>query len=368
VLAFTQRLIFLFFGPFVVGSILLQFWQQKLPFKTYLNYLGVVMLALLAIMPFIITDTFVVLKSFLGGVFIKINHDEMGTYFNMSYINNFVKEPINLIFSIFCLIGIWFFIKLHPSKLTVIIFVVNFLLILFSSLKAAQLYNTHTFPLSIMAIVLIAFGTYGSFTWLEEKRKMPVLCILGLILLANTFWAIQKNNSSVFEQQQNLSDAIAWVKSLNNNEKVLLSLDFDGLVAKNKDCLLREYEANANENYRMNKLSKLLKMPPSDSLSKFTLPILAQSFAFEDEKLFDTQYQIALKYVDTDRGKRFDTDYFFNNNFNMSHCYEKMEALKRFSEGKYHYVVSKEQIGSLKPIKSFLKSGGDIYWAYEYKN
>ena len=368
VFAFTQRLIFLFFGPFVVGGILLQFWQQKLSLKTYLNYFGVVIMALFAIMPFIVTDTFVVLKSFLGGVFIKINHDEMGTYFNMSYINGFIGEPINLIFSVFCLIGIGFFVKLYPSKPTAIIFVLNFMLVLFSSLKAAQLYNTHTFPLSMMAIVLIAFGIYGSFTWLGEDKKSVILGILGLILLVNTFWVIQKNKKSVFEQQQNLSDAIAWVKSLNNNEKVLLSLDFDGLVAKNKACLMREYEANASESYRMNKLSKLLKMPPSDTISKFTLPILAQSFAFEDEKLFDIQYQIALKYVDTDLSKRFDTDYFFNNNFNMSHCYEKTEALARFNQGKYRYLLSKEQVGSLKPIKSFLKGGGEMYWAYEYKN
>jgi hypothetical protein len=165
-----------------------------------------------------------------------------------------------------------------------------------------------------------------------------------------------------------LANAIAWINTLNNNQKVLLSLDFDGLIAKNKTCLLREYQSNASENYRMNKLHKLLRMPLSDTISKFTLPVLAQSFAFEDEKLFDIQYQIALKYVESDQRKRFDTDYFFNNNFNMSHCYEKTEALKRFNQGKYHFVVTKEQIGSLKPFKSFTKGGGDIYWAYEYKN
>ena len=57
IITFTQRLIFLFFGPFVLGGILINLWQQKIPFKTYVNYFGVVILALFALMPFIITDT-----------------------------------------------------------------------------------------------------------------------------------------------------------------------------------------------------------------------------------------------------------------------------------------------------------------------
>ena len=367
ILSFTQRLIFLFFGPFVIGTVLIHLRQQKIPWKTYLNYFGVIILALFALMPFILTDTFVVLKSFLGGVFTKINHDKMDTFFNMSYINNFIREPLNLVFSFFCIIGLWFFYKIYPVKSIAVAFILNFLFILYSSLKAAQLYDSHTFPLSIMAIILIAFGIYGMVLMVNENLKKWVLITLSLFLMANTVLSIQKNKISVNEQQQNLADAIGWIKSLNNNEKILLSLNFDGLIPKNKSCLLREYSANANEDYRINKLSKLLKIAKTDSISKFTLPILAQSFAFEDEKLFDTQYQIAIKYLETDKSKHFDTDYFFENNNNMSHCYVEKEALNRFYEGKYHFIVSQIQLPNLKPIKSFLKRGGEIFWAYEFK-
>ena len=155
---------------------------------------------------------------------------------------------------------------------------------------------------------------------------------------------------------------------MENNEKIALTLDFDGLILKNKACLLREYEANASDNYRIRKLSKLLKLPPSDSISKFTLPILAQSFAFEDEKLFDTQYQISLKYVDSDSTKRFDTEYFFENNNNMSHCILQDQALKRFQAGNYKYIISKDQIPNLTPVKSFTRGGGIMFWAYEFKS
>ena len=58
----------------------------------------------------------------------------------------------------------------------------------------------------------------------------------------------------------------------------------------------------------------------------------------------------------------------FKNNNNMSHCYVENEALNRFKEGKYHYLISQVQMPDLKPVKSFLKGGGDIFWAYEFKN
>ena len=368
ILTFTQRLIFVFFSPFVIGSILIHLWEQKIIWKTYLKYFLIVILALFALMPFIITDTMVVMKSFLGGVFIKINHNQMDTYFNIEFINNFFNKPINIFFSIFTIIGSWFWVKLYSSKFISFLFIANFLFILFSSLKAAQLYSTHTFPLSIMAIIMIGFGIDSIIKLVKENQKKWVLEILALFLIFNSFWAIHKSNIAITEQLQNIADAVSWIKGLENNEKVALTLDFDGLIPKNKACLLREYDANASDNYRIRKLAKLLKMPSSDSISKFTIPILAQSFAFEDEKLFDTQYQIALKYVDSDSTKRFDTVYFFENNNNMSHCILKDQALKSFQAGMYKYIISKDKISNLTPVKSFIKNGGDRFWAYEFKS
>jgi hypothetical protein len=367
ILTVTQRLIFLFLSPFVIGGVLLHLWNQNIGWKVYLKYLTIVVLALFAFMPFIITDTFVVLKSFLGGVFIKLNHDKMDTYFNMTYINDFLSKPLNVVLSILSIIGTWFIIRKYPSKLLISLFLGNFLFFLFTSLKAAQLYVTHTFPLSMMAIILIGFGLAGILELIKGQSKQWVLMGFSIILIANSLYAVAKNNADIKEQQQNLADAIAWVKALKNNEKIALELDFDGLIPKNKATLMREYQANASEKYRIGKLHRLLKVPQLDSLNKFPLPIIAQSFAFEDEKLFDTQYQIALKYVDTDNLKRFDTDYFFENNSMMSHCLLREDALNRFENGQYHYLISKAQLENKKPIKTFLKTGGTGFWVYENK-
>lgn len=367
ILTVTQRLIFLFLSPFILGGIMTHLWKQNISWKVYLKYSTIVLLALFAFMPFIITDTFVVLKSFLGGVFIKLNHDKMDTYFNMNYINDFLGKPLNIILSILAIIGTWFIIKKHPSKLLIFLFIGNFLFFLFTSLKAAQLYVTHTFPLAMMGFVLIGFGLAGILELIKGKTKQWVLIGFSFLLIMNSLFAVAKNNADIKEQQQNLADAIAWVKSLKNNEKIALELDFDGLIPKNKATLMREYQANASEKYRIGKLHRLLKVPQTDSLNKFPLPIIAQSFAFEDEKLFDTQYQIALKYIDTDNRKRFDTDYFFENNSMMSHCLVREDALKRFEVGQYQYLISKSQLDNKKPLKTFLKTGGTGFWVYEYK-
>ena len=365
ILTITQRLIFLFLSPFVLGGIMLHLWNQNIGWKVYLKCFMIVVLALFAFMPFIITDTFVVLKSFLGGVFIKLNHEKMDTYFNMTYINDFMGKPLNIILSILSIIGAWFIVRKYTSKLLICLFLGNFLFFLFTSLKAAQLYVTHTFPLSMMAIILIGFGLAGILELIKGKAKQWVLMGFSVILIINSLYAVAKNNADIKEQQQNLADTIEWVKSLKNNEKIALELDFDGLIPKNKATLMREYQANASEKYRVGKLHRLLKVPQLDSLNKFPLPIIAQSFAFEDEKLFDTQYQIALKYVGTDNRKRFDTDYFFENNSMMSHCLVREDALNRFENGQYHYLISKAQLENKKPIKTFLKTGGTGFWIYE---
>ena len=368
ILTVTQRLIFLFLSPFVLGGIMIHLLKQNIGWRIYLKYLTIVLLTFFTFMPFIITDTFVVLKSFLGGIFIKLNHDKMSTYFNMTYINDFVNKPLNIVLSLLAIIGTWFIVKKFPSKLLISFFLGNFLFFLFTSLKSAQLYVTHTFPLSMMAIILIGFGLTGILELIKGKSKQWVLIGLCFILIINSLIAVAKTNADIKEQQQNLADAIDWVKSLNNNEKIALELDFDGLIPKNKATLMREYQANTSEKYRINKLRILLKLPQSDTLNKFPLPIIAQSFAFEDEKLFDTQYKIALKYVDTDNQKRFDTDYFFENNSMMSHCLVSEDALKRFEAGQYRYLISKSQLDHKKPLKTFLKTGGNGFWVYEYKN
>jgi hypothetical protein len=368
VLTISQRLIFLFLTPFVIGSLIVYLKEEKYSWRDFFKYAIIFLAFLIALIPFLITDLLVVLKSFIGVAFTKLKHNSMDTYFNMDYINTFIKKPSNIFVSVLTLFGIYYFYKNYNRKIILFLFLGNLFFLLFSSLKSAQLYITHTYPLAIMFIVLIGFGLINLINFFNLSNKKWAYWGIIFLMTINTFNEIYKINNQIQAQQKNITDVISWVKSTNNNEKIALPLDFDGFIPKNKSCLLREYQANLSEKYRFEKLSKLLNMPISDSISKFTLPIIAQSFAFEDEKFLDTKYQIELKYIESDSNKKFNTDYYFFKTDNMSHCILRTEAMKGFNEGKYHYLVSDEKLVGLSPIKSFENTGAISFWVYENRN
>jgi hypothetical protein len=367
-LTISQRLIFLFLTPFVLGSLMVYLKEEKYSWRDFLKYTTIFLAFLIALIPFLITDLLVVLKSFIGVAFAKLNHNSMGTYFNMDYISTFLMKPFNIFVSVLSILGIYYFHRNYNRRIILFLFLGNLFFILFNSLKSAQLYITHTYPLAIMFIVLIGFGLiYIISIFNLSKEKWAYWGIIFLMTI-NSFNEIHKKNNEIHAQQKNIADVILWVKSTNNNEKIALPLDFDGLLPKNQDCLLREYQANLSEKYRFEKLSKLLKIPVSDSISKFSLPIIAQSFAFEDEKFLDTKYQIELKYIESDSNKKFNTDYYFFKTDNMSHCILKTDALTGFSKGKYHYLVSDEKLVGLSPLKTFESVGSISFWVYENRN
>lgn len=368
IITVSQRLIFLFMTPFVVGSLGIHLWEQKIPFKTYLNYFLVILFALFTFIPFILTDTFVVMKSFFGVIFIKMHQSQMSTYFNYAFIMDFTKSPMNIFFTICAIAGIWFLLRMYKKKSIALLFVFNLLLFLFTSLKSAQLYPSHLFPATIMSIILIGFGVLGVIQYQKESFKKYLVVIFCVFLIANAAFGVHYNNKRMAAEQMNLADAVAWIKTLNNNEVIALELDFDGFLPKNMECLKRERDANISEEYQIDKLRTLLKIQIADSTKKADyLPVIARSFATEDEKLMDIEYQVLLKNVKYDRTKRFNTFYFYDTSSMMSHCMIREEAYKKFDEMKYHYLISAKKLNQYKPIKTFEKQGGAQYWVYEQK-
>ncbi|MBB6004499.1 hypothetical protein [Arcicella rosea] len=364
----SQRLIFLFITPFIIGSLAVHLRAQKIAFKTYLNYFLVILFALFTFIPFALTDTFVVLKSFFGVIFIKMHQSPMPTFFNYAFILDFLTSPTNIFFSVCTVVGAWFLLKVYPSKTIILMYIGNLLFFLFTSLKSAQLYPSHLFPATMMSIILIGFGFVAVVQTQKEYLKKYLVTVFCLLLIANSGYGVYSNNKRMTAEQINLAEAIKWINSLDNNETIALELDFDGFIPKNLACLEREKHANISEAYRVDKLSKLLKIQVSDATQQVNaLPIIAQAFASEDEKLMDVEYQILLKNVHTDSSKRFNTYYFFDTSSMMSHCMVRDEAYQKFEENQYHYLISAKQLDKYKPIKAFEKDGGGKYWVYEQK-
>ncbi|MDR6562606.1 MULTISPECIES: hypothetical protein [unclassified Arcicella] len=364
----AQRLIFLFMTPFIIGSLIVHLRAQKISFRTYRNYFLVILFALFTLIPFIITDTFVILKSFFGVIFIKMHQSPMQTYFNYSFIMDFLSSPVNVFFTICTIIGTWFLLKVYPSKIIILLYVGNLLLFLFTSLKSAQLYYSHLFPATMMSVILIGFGFIGIIHKQKEGIKNKLVLIFCMLLVINSSYGVYYNNKKMNAEEKNLADAISWVKSLDNNETIALELDFDGFIPKNLACLEREKKANISEAYKIDKLSKLLKVSITDSLQRVqAMPVIAQAFASEDEKLMDVEYQVLLKNIQSDTSKRFNTYYFFDTSSMMSHCMLREKAYQQFEQNQYHYIITTKKLNQYQPIKAFEKDGGTKYWVYENK-
>lgn len=365
----SQRLIFLFISPFVFGSLFIHLKAQKIPLRTYFNHFVFIIFAILTLIPFAITDTFVVLKSFFGVIFIKMNQNQTSNFFNYDFINEFLKNWVNVIFTFWTIMGAIFLIKKYPSNKIILFYLGNLLFFLFSSLRSAQLYPSHLYPATIMSVVLIGFGFVSVIQKQAESLKRYLFVFLGLLLIGNSAFGVYSNNKRMAGEQRNLADAISWIKTLDNNETIAFELDFDGFIPKNRINLEREKTANFSESYRNDKLSKLLGVPLIDSTGNIInhLPVIAQAFASEDEKLMDVEYQVLLAKIDKDTLKRFNTFYFFDTSSMMSHCMLRDEAIKKFDENQFHYLVSAKPLKNFQAIKSFDKDGGGKYWVYEQK-
>lgn len=358
----SQRFIFLFLSPFILGTLYIHLKGQKIALRTYLNY-GLFMIVLMfALVPFLITDTFMVFKAFLGGILAKLNHSQMETFINLPFIFSVFKNPINILFLFLSLLGYWFMIKKYPSRIITYLFLGNIFLFLFSSLRSSELYPSHVFPVTIISNLSTGFGLLSLIQLLKGNSKWISILAFSLILVISSTQDLYITHTNISDQQKNLAQAINWIKSnINKDDKILLDLDFEGFIPKNKECLIREFKANNDEKYLVRKLSNMLKLNTSDSTHSTDIPVLVKSFASEDEKLLDFQYRVLLKYADTNITNSFNTYYLFVNNETMSHCLVQEDALKRFDQGEFHYLVTKIKLLNHIPIKSF----GESFWVYE---
>ena len=67
-------------------------------------------------------------------------------------------------------------------------------------------------------------------------------------MVINSLYAVAKNNADIKEQQQNLADAIVWIKSLKNNEKIALELELTAKSEKRYRELILKYRLSKDFN------------------------------------------------------------------------------------------------------------------------
>ena len=358
-LVLAERLIFAFFVPFYLGAVFLLANRNK--FQNSAFAVLMIFVAFVLFCPFIITDTLVVMKSFVGGIIAKINDKPMGTFFNKDYIGLYVSNPVNVVILLLAALGL--FSMLRTRKIVYYLLIGNLAVFLFLVLRSSLIYDTHVLPAGVVTMFLVGLGL----GFVAEKFPVWGFRIASLLV---AIIAISHILSSVeyhgrVRKKLNMHDACAWISTLPNETRMLVNPEFEFYIPKSEACLLREQALNLDSQKMIRKLNYLLGSKAGMEVEGKNLPIIASAFAFEDEQQYDAQYRILLKFTPAEKTKVYDYDVYFDSVELASHSVQTMQAFKDFENGKYEYLVTEKFLEDRRPIKTFNKEWGNHYYVYQ---
>ena len=351
-LCLSQRLLLVFMVPFVVGSLAWYAFRYKNA-KLFWSGAGSFFATILVAIPYLITDLMVILKSFFGGIVNKMNVKAPKTLFNEDFIVAFFSNPVNVFFAILFLMGLFYLFKRQLYGFAALLLLVNIFLFWFSALRSPQVYSTHFLPTSVACLPFVGFGVVFLLTLGNTKKLLGI----RYFVLSVPFWlglyefmAFQK----AAHQHTNFHEAQAWVIGLEANSKIALDPEYEEFIPKNKVCLLREQQQNNDPERRIVKIRKILSGVKNDMVDFDKLPVIARSFAFEDEELAEVQYRLRLKFYDASK-PAFDVYYMLNDINLANHAVQRdsVIAALRANSPRYDYFVSVGGIAELKPFKVF---------------
>jgi len=357
-LVLAERLIFAFFVPFYIGAIFLLANRNK--FQNAALAVLMIFIAFVLFCPFIITDTLVVMKSFVGGIIAKINDKPMGTFFNMEYIGLYLSNPVNVIILILALIGL--FSMLKTRMVMYYLLIGNLAIFLFLVLRSSLIYDTHVLPAAVVTMFLVGLGL--GFIAEKVKNWGWRLAYFLIAIIAVTHIISSVDYHSRVRKKLNMHDACAWISTLPSETRMLVNPEFEFYVPKSVHCLLREQALNVDNQKMIKKLNYLLGSKAGMEVEGKDLPIIANAFAFEDERQYDTEYKILLKFTPKEKAKVYDYDVYFDSVELASHSIQTEEAFKDFEDGKYEYLVTEKKLEGREPIKTFSQEWGTHYYVY----
>jgi hypothetical protein len=357
-LILAQRLIFAFFIPFFVIAIFLLVSQHKI--KNVLFSLLVILLSFIIFCPFILSDTLVVMKSFVGGIIAKMNDKPMGTFFNMEYLNEYFHQPVNYVILLLSAAGI--FSLLRTRKMICYVLIANLFVFLFLVLRSSKIYDTHVLPAGVVNLFLVGFGL-SYIVEIGKEAGQKIALVLAAILVFTSFSEAYAQHERV-HRRLNMHAASEWILTLPSGTKMLLNPEFEFYIPKTETCILRDKAQNLDTLKMIKKINFLLGNKGAAELSEKDLPVIANAFAFEDEKQYDAQYRILLKYASSEKRKMYDYDIYFDAIELASHSVQTQKAIKEFRAGKYEYMVTEYQLDGKTPIRIFNKDEGSYYYVY----
>jgi hypothetical protein len=339
--------LFVFIAPILVGGIYFKSTANRFQRVIYFVLLTIGVFVLLC--PFLITDPLVVLKSFFGGILAKMQDKPMTTFLNFEYIGDYFKNPVSYLLVLFAMLGGWVLIR--QRKIFNYILVGNWILFLFLVLRSAKIYYTHVLPAGILTLFAVALGV----SFVAEKagqRQYILAAILSLPIVAVNLYEYVR-----FQQRSHVISptalSYAWIKTLPAETTLLVHPELEFYLPKSKQTLSRYLEMNRDSLKMVRKLNFLMGNNGPSAASNEDLPYVARSFAFEDERLYEIQYQLLHKYAEKGEPKKYTYQVYLDNTILASASVQTDAGIEDFKKGQYKYMITDLQLDGLEPVKFF---------------
>ncbi|GAB3182084.1 hypothetical protein GCM10027291_52640 [Telluribacter humicola] len=349
----AERLLFLFVSPIFFLSIFFLLAEHE-RWRVALRSVAFTFMVFVALCPFLLTDPLVVAKSFVGGIIAKMNDKPMETLFNQDYIGSYFDQPTSYLIIILAVLGTY--VLLRERKIQYWVLVLNWVFFLFLVLRSAKIYDTHVLPAGVITLIMSGLGV-GYVYHQIRKAGWVISLVLVLVIAVASQWRYYEFQG-VRHERMNAFSAFDWAQTLPADVKILAPIDLDFYLQKSEVALLRNQEQRRDTTLMIRKLNYLLGNKSGNEVDDTGLSVVAKSFAFEDEGLYDIQYQILLRYSDRKEVPKYDYDVYMDNVLLTSHSVEWEKALQDFKDGKYKYLITERSVDGYNPIKVFDKEEG----------
>ncbi|CCH03026.1 hypothetical protein FAES_5027 [Fibrella aestuarina BUZ 2] len=344
-LMISQRLLFVFTFPFLLGGLLL---QMGFSLRRAVGTLALLLLCTLLAMPFLFTDSFVVLKAFLGGMLQKVNGAPQPTYFNWTYIRDSVLGTPTVWQAALIVIGSVAFWRFYPKRGVAALLLGNLLFLTVTIFHASKIYHTHTLPIRCLTLFPLLYGLY----WLYRatNRIWVMYGLLAIYVMANAYEGWDMVRASFISNP--MWDVVTYLKTLPDSKRVLIDPIFDNVAPRSQKTLARELS-----NIQDMTLTQVKYKRQLGGKVEGDVPIAMVATLSEDERLAVLQRQVLARY--TPAGRFPDSFVYTDYPGFVNYFIDKASAMADFDKGQYDYLVTYEALPNRQPVRIFWT---EAYW------
>ncbi|MBO0948515.1 hypothetical protein [Fibrella forsythiae] len=326
-LLISQRLLFMFTFPFLLGGVLLRMgwsWQRAV------GLLGALLLFMLLTMPFLWTDSFVLLKAFAGGMLMKVSGTQT-SFFNWGYVTGMVLPAPTVWQLVLIPIGALAFWRWYPNKGIAALLIGNLVLLTVSIFHSSTIYITHTLPLRTMSLFMLVYAGYGVYQ--ITSRRWVLYGLAGALALSNFIEGLMLEIDLL--RPSMLWQTAAFLRTLPGNTPVLINPEFDNVMPRSRQTSIRELKLSEDESITQAKYDRQFRGQVSNPP-----PVSLRTSLSEDEQLNSLQRRVLAQYTPPDKYP--DLSFFGDIVGFVNYYVDQKVAMVDFEKGKYAYLITKD--------------------------